>query len=94
GEVGRIFPHLDIGVHLHSAPQQAVPKIMAALQAGCSRFDASVNGIGGCPMAQNHLVGNLSTQQLVAQLQLLGYPTGLHEERLAHAALLADQIFR
>jgi hydroxymethylglutaryl-CoA lyase len=94
GEVCRLFPQLEIGVHLHSEPQQAIPKIMAALEAGCHRFDASVNGVGGCPMAQNELVGNIATQQLVAQLQLAGIATNLQSDKLANAARLADQIFR
>lgn len=94
GEVCRLFPQLEIGVHLHSAPQLAASKVIAALEAGCRRFDASVNGIGGCPMAQNDLVGNLTTQQLTAQLQQAGYPTGIKLDKLANAALLANQIFR
>ena len=94
GEVCSQFPQLDIGVHLHSAPKQALPKIMAALEAGCRRFDASINGIGGCPMAKNDLVGNLAMQQLVTQLDMAGFATGINPSKLMEAAQLATKLFR
>lgn len=56
---------IDFGAHLHSVPDQCLEKIEAAYQSGCKRFDAAINGFGGCPMAEDKLTGNISTQQLV-----------------------------
>jgi len=62
----------EIGVHLHARPQDAAVKIRAAYQAGCRRFDAAIGGLGGCPFAQDALVGNIPTEMLVAELSELG----------------------
>jgi hydroxymethylglutaryl-CoA lyase len=62
----------EIGVHLHARPQDAVMKIRAAYHAGCRRFDAAIGGLGGCPFAQDALVGNIPTETLVAELKELG----------------------
>jgi len=62
----------DIGVHLHSAPAQAESKILAAYDAGCRRFDSAIGGLGGCPFAQDALVGNVPTECLLAALKQRG----------------------
>jgi hydroxymethylglutaryl-CoA lyase len=62
----------DIGVHLHSAPSQAESKILAAYDAGCRRFDSAIGGLGGCPFAQDALVGNVPTECLLAALKQRG----------------------
>jgi hydroxymethylglutaryl-CoA lyase len=62
----------DIGVHLHSAPAQAESKILAAYDAGCRRFDSAISGLGGCPFAQDALVGNIPTECLLAALKQRG----------------------
>jgi hydroxymethylglutaryl-CoA lyase len=62
----------DIGVHLHSAPDGAVTKVLAAYDAGCRRFDSAIGGLGGCPFAQDALVGNIPTESAVAALQQRG----------------------
>jgi len=62
----------EIGVHLHGRPQDAVQKIRAAYRAGCRRFDAAIGGLGGCPFAQDALVGNIATEVLIAELNDLG----------------------
>src|SRR4051812_4274015 len=66
------YPDRDVGVHLHSAPGQAESKILAAYDAGCRRFDSAVGGLGGCPFAQDALVGNISTESLLAALKQRG----------------------
>ncbi len=53
------YDYLEIGVHLHSRPEQAAEKILAAYDAGCRRFDSALGGLGGCPFAQDALVGNI-----------------------------------
>lgn len=62
----------DIGVHLHSAPAEAATKVLAAYDAGCRRFDSAVGGLGGCPFAQDTLVGNVPTESAIAGLQQRG----------------------
>jgi hydroxymethylglutaryl-CoA lyase len=66
------YPDCDIGVHLHSAPAQAESKILAAYDAGCRRFDSAIGGLGGCPFAQDSLVGNIPTECLLAALKKRG----------------------
>ena len=63
---------IDLGVHLHARPGGAAERIRAAYEAGCRRFDAAIGGLGGCPYAQDVLVGNLPTEELVRTLGELG----------------------
>jgi hydroxymethylglutaryl-CoA lyase len=63
---------VEIGVHFHARPQDAALKIRAAYRAGCRRFDAAIGGLGGCPFAQDVLVGNIATDALIAELMGLG----------------------
>jgi hydroxymethylglutaryl-CoA lyase len=62
----------DIGVHLHSAPREATTKVLAAYDAGCRRFDSALGGLGGCPFAQDKLVGNIPTESVIAALEQRG----------------------
>lgn len=59
----------EIGVHLHSTPAHAISKILAAYDAGVRRFDSAIGGLGGCPFAQNKLVGNTPTESVISALQ-------------------------
>jgi len=59
------FDYLEIGVHLHSRPDEAAAKILAAYDAGCRRFDSALGGLGGCPFAQDDLVGNIPTEKVL-----------------------------
>ena len=59
----------EIGVHLHSTPANAIGKILSAYDAGCRRFDSAIGGLGGCPFAQNTLVGNIPTESVIAALK-------------------------
>lgn len=63
---------LEIGVHLHARRDGAAAKVRAAYEAGCRRFDSAIAGLGGCPFAQDALVGNLPTEVLLATLKELG----------------------
>ncbi|MGI9192739.1 MAG: hydroxymethylglutaryl-CoA lyase [Chitinophagaceae bacterium] len=89
----REFPLLDIGAHLHATPETAEPNIHAAYQAGCRRFDVAIGGIGGCPMAQNDLVGNLATEQLVRYFDQHEIPLTLNRDAFNEACRMAAQIF-
>ena len=72
GPVTDRFKHVEIGVHLHSRPAEAKDKIKAAYNAGCRRFDSAIGGLGGCPFAQDELVGNLPTESVLEALTELG----------------------
>ena len=65
-------PGIELGVHLHAGPSHAAAKIAAAYHAGCRRFDMAIGGLGGCPFAQDALVGNIATELALAELQRLG----------------------
>jgi hydroxymethylglutaryl-CoA lyase len=72
GPVIEMFGDIEIGVHLHSRPDEAVDKILAAYDAGCRRFDSAIGGLGGCPFAQDVLVGNISTEKVLEALHQRG----------------------
>ena len=63
------YQHSEIGVHLHSRPEEATGKVLAAYDAGCRRFDSALGGLGGCPFAQDALVGNIPTEKLIEALR-------------------------
>lgn len=63
------YGYLEIGVHLHSRPEEAPAKILAAYDAGCRRFDSAIGGLGGCPFAQDDLVGNIPTEKVMEVLR-------------------------
>lgn len=62
------YGYLEVGVHLHSRAEQAEEKILAAYDAGCRRFDSALGGLGGCPFAQDMLVGNIPTEKIIEAL--------------------------
>ena len=66
------FDYLDIGVHLHSRKETALEKVVAAYDAGCRRFDSAMGGLGGCPFAQDEMIGNIPTESVLEALQLRG----------------------
>ncbi len=66
------YDYLEIGVHLHSRPEQVEEKVLAAYNAGCRRFDSALGGLGGCPFAQDALIGNNATEKLVEVLAARG----------------------
>ena len=70
-------PDCEIGVHLHSTPEDAVAKILSAYDAGCRRFDSAMGGLGGCPLAQNALLGNIPTESVIESLQKRGIDVAL-----------------
>jgi hydroxymethylglutaryl-CoA lyase len=66
------YDYLEIGVHLHSRPEDAATKVAAAYEAGCHRFDSVIGGLGGCPFAQDALVGNIATETVLETLKSRG----------------------
>lgn len=89
-----VLPDTVIGVHLHSHPHNWKEKIDAALQAGCLRFDGAMRGIGGCPMANDELVGNMNMELLIPYFRELNLLEGIDEAALAEASAVAAEIFR
>ncbi len=63
------FPHVEFGAHLHTAPHNWHEKVSSAWQSGCRRFDGAIKGFGGCPMADDDLVGNMPTEKLLTFAQ-------------------------
>jgi hydroxymethylglutaryl-CoA lyase len=83
---------IELGVHLHSRPENAEEKIMAAYQAGCRRFDAALTGLGGCPFAGDNLVGNIATEQVLAALKKAGADPGIDAGRLTRILAMTNEI--
>lgn len=83
---------VELGVHLHSRPDAAAEKILAAYEAGCRRFDGALTGLGGCPFAGDDLVGNIPTEAVLATLAARGVSTGIDAKSLAVACALTGQI--
>lgn len=83
---------VELGVHLHSHPDGAAEKILAAYEAGCRRFDGALTGLGGCPFAGDDLVGNIPTETVLATLAARGVSTGIDAKSLAVACALTGQI--
>jgi hydroxymethylglutaryl-CoA lyase len=83
---------IELGVHLHSRPENAEEKIMAAYEAGCRRFDSALTGLGGCPFAGDSLVGNIATEQVLAALKKVGADPGIEPERLTKILAMTNEI--
>jgi hydroxymethylglutaryl-CoA lyase len=71
-EVSGSCPECEVGIHMHSTRAAAGAKVLAAFEAGCRRFDSAIGGLGGCPFAQDTLVGNIPTEEVVRVLEELG----------------------
>ena len=87
------YPDIEIGVHLHSTFQNRIEKLEAALQQGCLRFDGALKGIGGCPMAQDELVGNMDTVFMIEYFKQNHLVMNLNEDALAESLRIASEIF-
>lgn len=87
------FPKIEFGAHLHSNPATAVEKIEAAYKAGCNRFDGAIRGWGGCPMAEDELVGNLATETILDYLTSQNAQPVIDNKAFAKSLTMADTIF-
>ena len=83
---------IELGVHLHSRPEGAPEKVLAAYEAGCRRFDSALTGLGGCPFAGDELVGNIATEIVVETLAKRGVETGVKPVALAPVIEFTNQI--
>jgi hydroxymethylglutaryl-CoA lyase len=93
GKIKQELPNLNYGCHFHTRPDQWLEKIETAFNAGCRRFDGALKGFGGCPMAEDELVGNMPTENMVAWFKSQNIETGLNMDRFNEAMLLASEVF-
>jgi hydroxymethylglutaryl-CoA lyase len=87
------MPHMTIGVHLHSTSANRIEKLEAAYRTGCKRYDGALKGIGGCPMADDALVGNMDTEWMVDFFNQKNQQLGLDQQELKAALNMAGEIF-
>jgi len=87
------LPQVEIGVHLHSRPDNWKEKLDAAVNAGCKRFDGALKGFGGCPMANDDLVGNMRTEWMIDHFKEKKLLDHLNKQALAKSLQLASEIF-
>jgi len=83
---------IELGVHLHSRPENAEDKILAAYAAGCRRFDSALTGLGGCPFAGDDLVGNIPTESVLTALAKVGADPGIDSTKLSNLLKMSNDI--
>lgn len=85
---------LELGIHLHSRPEGAAEKVIAAYEAGCRRFDSALTGLGGCPFSGDELVGNIATEVVIGTLHAQGATTGIEPWALLKAVEATQELRR
>jgi len=88
-----MYRDVEFGVHLHSSPVNKNAKLDAALNAGCKRFDGALKGIGGCPMANDELIGNMNSELMINYFEENNWLNNLNKEALEKSLRLAAEIF-
>lgn len=91
--VKKYFPHLEIGFHLHTSIDLSFYKIDAAIDGGITKFDTAILGFGGCPFAEDKLVGNLATETLLSYCKQKGIHHSINEAAFEHSLHLANKLF-
>ena len=87
------FPNTEFGLHLHATPNGWQSKIEAAYKAGCKRFDSTIKGYGGCPMAADELTGNIATENLIGCFQSQNELLGLNMDKFREAMEYSGRVF-
>lgn len=87
------YSNTTIGVHLHSTPANWKAKVDAALNAGCTRFDGALKGVGGCPMADDILMGNMDTELMIPYFNELNLLNNLDMNALRESSKIAGKLF-
>ena len=87
------FPDIEIGAHLHTASHNWKEKVEAAYASGCRRFDGAINGYGGCPMAQDDLIGNMPTEKLLYYFESKNIDLEIDYQAFGKSVLLAGEVF-
>jgi hydroxymethylglutaryl-CoA lyase len=89
--------HGEVGIHLHSTRAGAAAKVLAGFLAGCRRFDSAMGGLGGCPFAQDNLVGNIPTEEVMRALEGRGVALSTRDSLLPVLGInsrIADEFSR
>ncbi|QCR21699.1 hydroxymethylglutaryl-CoA lyase [Pontibacter sp. SGAir0037] len=87
------FPDIEFGAHLHTTPGSWLEKAEAAYEAGCQRFDGAIRGFGGCPMANDELIGNMATENLINYFRNIGLNLNIDQEAFDKAMAQAGAVF-
>ena len=87
------YPEIEFGAHLHTTPDSWFEKIDAAYKSGCLRFDGAIQGFGGCPMATNHLTGNMPTEKSLSYFTAQKIITNLSPMSFESAYNEASKVF-
>jgi hydroxymethylglutaryl-CoA lyase len=87
------YKDIQFGIHLHSTAKNWREKLSAAYYAGCKRFDSALKGIGGCPMANDDLIGNINTEWLISFMEENGEHLSINRQALQKSLQLAEEIF-
>lgn len=87
------FPHVEFGAHLHSTRETSREKIHAAFKSGCRRMDGAINGFGGCPMAEDKLVGNIATERMIDYFESFDHEVNIDHKAFEEAINMAPGIF-
>ena len=87
------YPNIEFGAHFHATNDTWQMKIESAYQAGCRRFDAAIGGFGGCPMAEDELVGNINTQNMLQYFENQGVKLGLNQDEFTKSVEISRNIF-
>jgi hydroxymethylglutaryl-CoA lyase len=87
------MPNVEFGAHLHCTLENWESKVDAAFQAGCRRFDSAIKGYGGCPMAEDELVGNLATENLLVYIKKKDISTGINMDAFSSSMLISNEVF-
>lgn len=87
------FPENEFGAHFHTHPNNWMEKVDTAYKAGCRRFDTAIKGFGGCPMAEDDLVGNLATENLLEYFKKNDLEIPLNQDHFSKAFDIASEIF-
>ena len=88
------FPTVEFGAHLHTTPDSWEEKIKSAIGSDCIRFDSAIGGLGGCPMANDKLTGNMPTENIVEYLNSHNIQHGLNEHALKESMLISKKLFK
>jgi hydroxymethylglutaryl-CoA lyase len=88
-----LYLNVQIGVHLHSTPHTWKSKVAAAFEGGCLRFDGALKGYGGCPMANDKLVGNINSEWLIQFAEEKELQLSINKEALTKSLQLAEEVF-
>jgi len=88
------YEGIEFGAHFHSTPQNWQDKTQAAYDSGCLRFDVAMKGYGGCPFADDHLVGNTATEQFITWMEQRGLAHSLDMEAFNKALAMSSEVFK